>query len=429
LSKHGCEATPCHGAFKGGGFYLPGGADPRDFPQVLAQIDPARPAESKLWKKAVGLAPHNGGMNLAPGECDARRLLAWIGGDADPSCSDGSAQRPSDRPRFVRAVVPALRALGCATSPCHVGDAAARARLDLASLGPGGASGGHDAAFESVKRSGLNRIVTWKSPVVKAAWGEGARAHRKVDLASCAYQELHAFVAGAPEIGCDRDPSARPRLEDFLATVMPSLLKRGCSAPSCHGGGAGGMSLFDSAHDPHAGVHDYVMLAARIERGVPLEQSTLFRKARNMDPHGGGRRLGADGDCRDAMLVDWASRRPPRTCPPRAAPSYERFAAEVQPVLEKMTCTREPCHGAGRRLYKVAPHPDAAGLESNYRETLAQIDPDFAPISEVMLRMREPCAYAVVTAWIEGAPKPACVVADPDPASFPRLDDPGAMHL
>jgi hypothetical protein len=93
-----------------------------------------------------------------------------------------------------------------------------------------------------------------------------------------------------------------------------------------------------------------------------------------------------------------------------------------------MTCTREACHGAGRRVYKVAPHPDAATLQANYKETVAQIDPDFAPLSEVMLRMREPCAYALVAAWIDGAPKPACEMKDPDPSSFPRLEQPGAMH-
>ena len=79
-------------------------------------------------------------------------------------------------------------------------------------------------------------------------------------------------------------------------------------------------------------------------------------------------------------------------------------------------------------MYKIAPHPDAAGLESNYKETLAQINPDFAPLSEIMLRMREPCAYAQTAAWIEGDAKPACVMNDPDPSIFPRLDDPSAMH-
>src|SRR5262249_4743821 len=148
----------------------------------------------------------------------------------------------------------------------------------------------------------------------------------------------------------------------------------------------------------------------------------------NDEPHGGGKRLGGEGDCRDAMLVDWVSGKPVRPCAPRPAPSFARFAAEVQPVLEKMTCTRAACHGEGRRVYHVAPHPDAPRLDPHYRETVAQIDPDFAPLSEVMLRMREPCAYAVVTAWIEGAPKPSCVVQDPDPSIFPRLDDPGSTH-
>jgi hypothetical protein len=426
LGAHGCDATPCHGAFKGGGFFLPGGADPRDYPQVLAQIDPAHPSESKLWKKAVGLLPHNGGQNLAPGECDARWLLAWIGGEPDPPCGGAPpANRAVDSARFARTVAPGLRALGCAKASCHGGEARAQARLDLASLT---GSGPYDAALASFERTATNRIVPWKSAVLMAAWGEGARGHVKADLASCAYRRLHGFVARAPEAACDLDAPPRQKLDDLVSTVVPSLLKRGCAAGTCHGGAPGRMALFDPANDRHAGVHDYVMLTARMEPGEPLERTTLLRKARNDEPHGGGKRLGGEGDCRDAMLVDWASGRPVRPCAPRPAPSFERFAAEVQPVLEKMTCTRAPCHGEGRRIYHVAPHPDAPALALNFRETVAQIDPDFAPLSEVMLRMREPCAYAVVTAWIEGTSKPACTVQDPDPGSFPRLDDPGAMH-
>jgi hypothetical protein len=94
-----------------------------------------------------------------------------------------------------------------------------------------------------------------------------------------------------------------------------------------------------------------------------------------------------------------------------------------------MTCTRGPCHGEGRRIYKVVPRPDTTTLLANYKETIAQIDLEFAPLSEVMLRMREPCAYAVVMAWIEDAPRPACEVHDPDPAIFPRLEDPTDTHL
>jgi hypothetical protein len=286
----------------------------------------------------------------------------------------------------------------------------------------------YGAAFASFERTAQNRVVPWKSAVLMAAWGEGARVHVKTDLASCAYRSLHAFVARAPEVACDLGGRPQQKLDDFVSTVAPSLLKRGCAAGTCHGGGAERMTLFDPANDRHAGVHDYVMLTARMEPGVPLERTTLLRKVRNDEPHGGGKRLGGAGDCRDAMLIDWASGRPVRPCAPRAAPSFERFAAEVQPVLEKMTCTRAECHGEGRRIYHVAPHPDAPTLAANYKETVAQIDPDFAPLSGVMLRMREPCAYAAVSAWIEGAAKPACTVQDPDPSIFPRLDEPGAIH-
>jgi hypothetical protein len=43
------------------------------------------------------------------------------------------------------------------------------------------------------------------------------------------------------------------------------------------------------------------------------------------------------------------------------------------------------------------------------------------PFSQGMLRMREPCAYAVTGAWIEGTKKPDCPLVDPDPRLFPRV--------
>jgi hypothetical protein len=216
LSRHGCDATPCHGAFKGGGFYLPGGADVRDFPEVTAQIDREHPAESKLWKKAVGLLPHNGGQNLAPDECDARRLLAWIASEAYPTC-EPLATGAADLGRFTRRVAPALTALGCAAAACHGGDGAARAKLDLGSLSPKEPRGAEHAlaSFEETRK---NRVVPWKSQVLMAAWGEGAAVHRRVDLASCAYEHLHGFVAHAPEVACElRTP--RPDVHELETTT------------------------------------------------------------------------------------------------------------------------------------------------------------------------------------------------------------------
>ena len=44
------------------------------------------PKKSELLKKALGQVQHNGGKNLAEGECDTQRLVAWIADQPDPAC-------------------------------------------------------------------------------------------------------------------------------------------------------------------------------------------------------------------------------------------------------------------------------------------------------------------------------------------------------
>jgi hypothetical protein len=95
-----------------------------------------------------------------------------------------------------------------------------------------------------------------------------------------------------------------------------------------------------------------------------------------------------------------------------------------------MTCTNKQCHGGTLKHFVVMPRPtDPQVMRANYQEVIKQIDYDFMPLSPIQLRMREPCAYSVVGAWIEGKPKPSCVVHDPDPRIFPRRDaDGNVMH-
>ncbi len=423
FARHACGAGPCHAMGKGGGFYLPGG-DRRAYSETLAQIDRDHPAESRLFVKATGREPHNGGKNLAEDECDARALLAFIGRAPAPACASAVA-KVDELPRFTREAAPALRSLGCATAACHAGSKPARAALDLLSL-DGPAPSDVAPALASVTRTLRNRVVPWMSPVLQAAWGEGSKAHEKVDVTSCAHRRLQGFIAGAPEITCDVAAPARraPSLEALVSTVMPALARRGCIDATCHASGAGGLPLFDPANNPHAAVSDWVGLLARVEEGKPIEETTLFKKARNVIPHGGGKRLGGAGDCTDAMLVSWLAGRPVSPCGPKPAPTFERFASDVQPVLDKLTCTQSRCHGRGvRNKLEITPRAEGADLEANYRRVLSELDLEFAPFSEVMLRMREPCAYTVVAAWIEGSPRPSCTVGDPKPGMFPRLDD------
>ncbi len=87
---------------------------------------------------------------------------------------------------------------------------------------------------------------------------------------------------------------------------------------------------------------------------------------------------------------------------------------EIQPVLDTMTCTKSRCHGANLEHFKVKRAPtDQASLRKNYDVVLAHVNLDFMPFSEVQLRMRQPCAYSIVGAWIEGKPSPVCTVVTP----------------
>jgi hypothetical protein len=410
LTRRGCDASVCHGSFKGGGFFLPN--DARALAAVLERVDRAKPTESALITKALARVPHNGGKNLGDDECDTKRLLAWIANAPDAACAPAA---PAAAARFTREVAPALVAMGCASAECHGRD---NAKLDLSSLPSSAAK-----ALAAVEATGVQSVVAWKTAIVRAALGE-TPPHRAVAPTSCALRRVYGWVAHAPESTCDlaRDePRARLELGAFGAVVMPTLARRGCIDGSCHGSGAGGMSLFDPARDPHAALHDWLALTARIEDVAHPASTTLMRKVRNEDPHGGGKRIGGAGDCLDAMLVAWTSGKRVAPCPPRKPPPFDRFATEVQPVLDKMTCTQWACHGGALDTFRLVENAQGDALRKNYEATLKEIDLDFMPFSEVMLRMHEECAYEMTAAWIEERPRPTCTLTDPDPAMFPKI--------
>lgn len=430
LTKHGCDASNCHGAIKGGGLYFSSGNPhyQKDYQAVIERINRKAPRESELIKKALGKVPHIGGKNLADDECDTRRLLAWIGDEPDIECKEPPP--PQTAERFAREVAPALVALGCAAASCHgTTGGAGNGRLDLSGLAAGAArkDDALASAYKAFMGSRLNHLVVWMSPVLKAAWGEDAAHKRQVDLRSCAYRRLHGFIAGSPEATCTVDQPLPdvPSFAAFSDVVLPEVAKRGCVESDCHGRGAGDMPLFEFNVDGHARLHNYLALTSRVEDPSRPDESTLLRTARNKDPHGGGARLGGAGDCIDELVVRWLRGQKVRRCPPPTPPSYERFASEVQPVLDKMTCTQAACHGEEVTTFHLTPRARGQAARANYQAVLKHIDFDFMPFSQVMLRMREPCAYSVVGAWIEKKPRPDCVVHDPDPSVFPRRDRKG----
>lgn len=427
LTRRGCDSGNCHGTFKGGGLYFSSGGvtELRDYETVLERIDRKDPKKSILVQKPLAQVQHNGGRNLADNECDTRRLLAWIGQQPDIVCE--VKPPPQTEARFAREVVPALQQLGCATATCH--ESSAASRLDLSGLTA--AKPRLADAYRSFMSVPQNHIVVWMSPAIQAAWGESPGHKTKGDLESCAYRRLHGYIAGNPEATCavDRPQAGLPSRKDFDEVVLPGIAKRGCLEGNCHGAGAGGMAVHEWRQDRHAALSNYLALTSRVEDLRKPEASTLLRTVRNDEPHGGGQRLGGKGDCLDGLVVSWLRGRPVRECPPPRPPSFARFASEVQPVLDKMTCTQAFCHGESLPMFRITARPSPAGLQSNYQAVLKQIDYDFMPLSQIQLRMREPCAYATVAAWIEGKPRPTCTMHDPDPNIFPKRDRQGnIMH-
>jgi hypothetical protein len=428
--RRGCAGGSCHSAFRGGGFYFTGN-DERELPNVISRIDRKQPEKSELLLKATGVAQHNGGINIAVGSCDYRRLLAWISGQPDVLCSDDA---PRDAKRFAREVVPALRALGCAE--CHSQPGPAMQHLDLsvvkqpeAQVATSEVTPGVQALFDKVSAMPQYAISPWGSPLLRAILASDGKHKQVFDRRSCALRRVYGYIAEAPELSCDVNiPGATPGMPSFevyVKQVYPALAKRACFDTTCHGGGVPEMMLRGpSETDGLGGWHDYLMLTARIEDFAKPDKSTFLSTVRNEQPHGGGQRLGGAGDCVDDVTTAWLHNKPIQPCRKPLPPSYERFVQEVQPVLDKMTCTQARCHGFSLPHYVVRPFAkDAKTLRENYEWTLRKIDVEYMPFSEIMLRMREPCAYRKVGAWIENKPAITCEIITPPPSAFPKLAD------
>lgn len=429
---HGCVGGSCHSAFRGGGFFFTGN-DERELPNVRARIDTKEPEKSELLLKATGAVQHNGGQNIAPGSCDYRRILAWIANQPDIQCSD---EPPRDIARFAREVVPALHTLGCDT--CHSQPGAAQVHLDLAGVAQAHSAAANaplppaaEALFRTLDSMTVSSYTPWSNSVLAAMLALDGKHEKQLERRSCAFRRVYGYMVGAPELTCNVDettaPATMPDYDTYVKSVFPMLNKRACFDSNCHGSGVKDMTLRGTGHEQLDGWHDYLMLTARIEDFSQPEKSTLLLTARNKLPHGGGQRLGGQGDCIDDAMTSWMNRKPIQPCKPPPPPSYERFVKEVQPTLDKMTCTQARCHGESIKGYVIKPFAkDEKTLRENYTWTLQKINVDFMPLSEIMLRMREPCAYSKVGAWIENKPSVTCQIVTPPPSAFPKLGD--AQH-
>src|SRR5262245_65636708 len=86
LTKAGCNQGACHGKGTGqNGFRLSlrGFAPEQDHKWITREfngrrIDPARPEDSLILRKATAQTPHEGGRIFAPGSREYNLMLAWI---------------------------------------------------------------------------------------------------------------------------------------------------------------------------------------------------------------------------------------------------------------------------------------------------------------------------------------------------------------
>ena len=111
------------------------------------------------------------------------------------------------------------------------------------------------------------------------------------------------------------------RAVDFKTEIVPLLSRLGCNAGGCHGKASGqnGFRLslfgFDTAFD-----HEAITREARGRRVFPAApaQSLLLLKATGQMPHGGGKRLRADGE-EYRLLRRWIEAGTPASAPGAAS--------------------------------------------------------------------------------------------------------------
>ena len=359
----------------------------RDLAQVLKQLRVGDPRRSPLYTKALG-GDHLGGKSVAAGSCEAKLLASWIQGRRELApCVAPAQAAPLATPGA--ALPPSLRALlpGCARPACH-GGAVGPYLLDPARPGA-------DAVDVEALAPSLDRFLPSRSRLLARLLGAGDHPRSIASTDDPVYRELHAWVSGEAVV---RAPA--PSFEAFERDVQPILERRGCTNGGCHGASTADFILVGTRE---AVIDNYLRIVPRVAAGL------FPAKPRNLEPHGGGRRLGApDEDCASATIGGWIGGAAPAACRSRALPDRARFASLVQPSLEKLTCPR--CHEGGKLDFLFTAHPDAVGLERNYQSVLRKIDLDYPPASAVLLRVHEDCMQARLLSWVDRQPDPGCTV-------------------
>lgn len=101
LTKAHCNSGGCHGKAEGqNGLKLSVfGFDPAGDYRALTQesrgrrISPGNPTQSLLYRKALAVVPHGGGLKIEPGSYRDHRLLRWIAEGATAETADDEASR------------------------------------------------------------------------------------------------------------------------------------------------------------------------------------------------------------------------------------------------------------------------------------------------------------------------------------------------
>lgn len=101
LTKAHCNSGGCHGKAEGqNGLKLSVfGFDPAADYRALTQesrgrrISPGNPANSLLYRKALAIVPHGGGLKIEPGSYRDQRLLRWIAEGATATTAEDEASR------------------------------------------------------------------------------------------------------------------------------------------------------------------------------------------------------------------------------------------------------------------------------------------------------------------------------------------------
>lgn len=300
-------------------------------------------------------------------------LTSLVGGSA--SCK--GAEEPESKPYFDRTILPVLQG-SCSqqTAGCHRSDAKGNAlgNLDVTSFemldrrrdllvtyGPYGSPGllAKVSGPSSVPVSTLDGQVSITTDIRHAAsngidptsdgyatirrWLDGGATRNNVGPAAPRYNAIGPCKSAVPSAAGFDPKVAPPGLPEFLEKVQP-VLKKSCSAASCHGNDVADLSL--TCGDTEEQQRWNAWVAAQFVAATP-EASEIVRRplspARGGVYHEGGVVFdGTDDDGYKAILA-WAK----SVGPPKVDASDEGlryYANRVQPMMVRKGCMFLGCH-------------------------------------------------------------------------------------